>query len=138
MSTSWFITPYDPKAWEDPDDTSEKPISDLKINPVQFGLALKTQFLGINFEPYEWVWKFPDKLNQVIISFGMRGMLHEDQQIISFDINEGVVEFILWYRQFISDKYRLYFFNSSSWERLELTQNTSAQAIIRFIAGKPN
>ena len=40
MSSWYFVTPYDPKAWEDPDDTSEKPTSDLKIVSKDFREAL--------------------------------------------------------------------------------------------------
>ncbi|MBZ0301254.1 MAG: hypothetical protein K8J31_16025, partial [Anaerolineae bacterium] len=44
MTITFFITPVDPKAWEDPENPLEKPASDLYIEKTGFHEALLRQF----------------------------------------------------------------------------------------------
>ena len=66
---------------------------------------------------------------------GLRGSIQSDHETltISTGISHDLAEFILWYRRFIPREYNLYLFGSSSFERIELTQETSAESILTFI-----
>ena len=42
-----FLSPRDPRAWEDPDDTSPKPTSDLRIDVQLYREGLACRWEGI-------------------------------------------------------------------------------------------
>lgn len=137
MSISYFITPYDPKAWKDPADTNPKPTSDLRIDLEDFAGKLKEHWPGLLVEeehPIEnlhWTFPLPPEIEGYFAGAG--GALY-GQQIISLTRDyDGVFQgFLLWYRAYVPATYRLWFFNSSSWDRLELTRDTSEADILGF------
>ncbi len=136
MSNSCFITPYDPKAWEDPDDKREKPKSDLKIWREIFRTALIDRWTSAEVqEDYFGGWILTKgKATPQGISDEVRILLHDDHQVVSFNnhLSPLTLEFILWYREFVPERYPLYFFDSTSWDRLLLTTKTSAADIAAF------
>jgi hypothetical protein len=136
MSTSFFITPVDPKAWEDPNDTSPKPTSDLWIDVQTYREGLARRWEGIIFRNSDasrmkLSWELP--LEEKWYG-GLQGDLHEDQQSISFGTGpkKSFIDFILWHRSFVLDKYLLFLSNSSSWDSLKLMRDTTEQNIVEF------
>jgi hypothetical protein len=131
MSISWFITPYDPKHWEDPDDASEKPTSDLAIEPQDFYRYLEKHLPGIvPHVPYETTYELRSgDRTEVYVS------LYHHYQIISLSNNPipAFFDFILLYRAYVPATYRLFYFNSSSWESLELKPETTKRDIRYFM-----
>jgi hypothetical protein len=136
MSSSYFITPYDPKAWEDPDDDREKPSSDLKIYREQFRSALLEHWgpkrirEDKNTAINSWLLTNPQDAEDVDLEI----RLQENYQVIECGNfpKHAILEFVLWYRRFIPATYPLYFFHSSAWDSLVLTTDTTEQAIIDF------
>ena len=132
MSTTFFITPFDPKAWEDPDDTSPKPTSDLCIKPSEYREALLLRWPEITFaHEYPLRWELPPETEQYA---GLWGQLQDNQQIVGFGTGpkKSFIDFILWHRIIIPAQYQLFLFNSSSWDSLILTRDTTEQDIISF------
>lgn len=133
MSIMFFIAPFDPKAWEDPDDFSPKPTSDLRIEPSEYHQKLVERWPEINFNhlsPTEG-WKLPPESEH---PSGLRGWLQKNQQIVSFGKGptKSFIDFILWHRSIIPEQYPLFLFNSSSWDSLLLTKDTTEQDIVDF------
>ncbi len=135
MSSYYYILPYDPKAWEDPDDHSERPTSDLVIDPDEFKKALFGHWGPdkIEEETTWWLmWLLSNKSDPEGNS--MRVSLHDDHQVIALSTGPKhiLLEFVLWYRGFVPAKYPLYLNHSSSFERLLLTGSTTEEDIIAF------
>jgi hypothetical protein len=98
MSTSFFITPFDPKAWEDPNDTSEKPTSDLQIDRDLFRSKLLEHWTDSRFrESGSWSWFLHNEKD--IIGGDLWLHLQQNGQIVSFNPapKHVFLEFILWY-----------------------------------------
>lgn len=133
MSVSWFITPYDPKHWEDPDDIGEKPTSDLYVDRARLYdyLAAMWSDTDIHLSPEQppaYLVRNADKTT-------LRINLYHQSQIIALNNNatSEFFEFILLYRRFVPSHYDLFFFNSSSWESLPLKNETTREEIRRFM-----
>src|SRR5262245_34373001 len=136
MSIRWYITPYDPKHWEDPEDTSEKPTSDLYVDPEIFYHYVAEHQVEIVYYTGS---KTPTTYKVTSSDgFFVRINLYHKNQIFSLTNNPipPFFNFILLYRAFIPTTYRLYFFNSSSWESLELRLATTRQDIREFMGYK--
>lgn len=132
MSTTFFILPFDPKAWEDPNDTSPKPTSDLRISREDYRQALINRWEGITLPSYsDLSWELPPESREY---GGLHGYLQENQQIVSFGTGpkQSFIDFILFHRSFVPEDYELFLCNSSSWDRLLLTKATTVQDIIDF------
>ena len=133
MSVYFFITPYDPKAWEVAEDKSEKPSSELTIEHDFFGKKLLEHWTSDRcLKTVSGYWILTHLEDQV--GGGLEVHLQGNQQVVSF--NPGTknifLEFILWYRHFVSAEFPLYLFNSSSWESLLLTVKTTERDIEKF------
>jgi hypothetical protein len=65
---------------------------------------------------------------------GLICCLQKNQQIVSFGTGpkKSFIDFILWHRSVIPEQYPLYLFNSSSWDSLLLTKDTTEQDIVDF------
>lgn len=132
MSVMFFIAPFDPKAWEDPDDFTPKPTSDLRIEPSEYHQKLVERLSEINFVSGSLIrWELPPESKEYA---GLWGCLQENQQIVSFGTGpkKSFIDFILWHRSVIPEQYPLYLFNSSSWDSLLLTKDTTEQDIVDF------
>ena len=136
MSTTFFIAPFDPKAWEDPADTSPKPTSSLRINVQSYRKGLANRWEGITFSTSTQtgcllLWWLPCESNEY---GGLEGCLQSNAQIVGFGTGpkKSFMDFILWHRSFVLDEYELFLFNSSSWDSLKLTRNTTEQNIVDF------
>jgi hypothetical protein len=132
VSTTFYIAPFDPKAWEDPDDTNPKPTSDLHIKITEYSEQLQQRWPEITFSHWFPInWQLPPESGQYS---GLSGCLQENQQIVSFGTGpkQSFVDYILWHRSFVPEHYQLFLFNSSSWDSLILTRNTTEQDIIDF------
>jgi hypothetical protein len=77
------------------------------------------------------LWRIPEDE-----SSGFFGGLQANKQIISFNLTYWTVGFVLWYRRFIPNQHQLFFFNSSSWDSLEITPNIAKKEIEDFISSK--
>jgi hypothetical protein len=134
VSTAFYITPFDPKAWENPNDTNPKPTSDLHIEPAVYREKLKERWNEIVFftsSPFPLEWELPPESNQYS---GLSGQL-ENHQIVSFGTGpkKSFLDFILWHRSFVPEQYQLFLFHSSAWfDSLILTMKTTEQDIINF------
>ncbi len=136
MSTKFFIAPYSPAAWKSEDNTTDKPISNLRIDATEYYKYLlgKWKDATIHSQPSPGClleWSLPLETGEYI---GLEGCLQENQQIIEFGTGpkKSFLDFIISHRGFISDEHQLYLFNSSSWDSLELTSSTTEQDIINF------
>jgi hypothetical protein len=133
MSTTFFIAPFDPRAWEDPEDTSPKPTSDLSINPSEYRAKLLERWPQMTFIHTLPVlnWELPLEDGEYS---GLSGHLQTNLQIVEFGTGpkKSFVDFILWHRSVIPEQYPLYLFNSSSWDSLLLTNDTSEQDVVDF------
>ena len=126
MSIHLFITPYPPEQWE----TAS---SDLQIDSNTFALAFQQEWPLADVKVYEEggvSWNIPEES-----SVGFYGSLQTNLQIIGFVPGTWTAMFdlILWYRRFVDISYQLYFFNSSSWDSIELTNETTKQDIQKFL-----
>lgn len=132
MSTSFFIAPSDPKVWENPDDTSPKPTSDLQIKHSEYSEKLVDRWDDIRFiHGTELEWELPFESGQYT---GLWGLLQHNQQIVNFGTGpkQSFLDFILWHRSVVPEQYPLFLFNSSSWDSIILTSSTTEQDIINF------
>jgi hypothetical protein len=132
VSTSFYIAPFDPKAWENPDDTIPKPTSDLCIKRLEYREKLLERWSEITFSHESLLaWRLPLESGQYS---GLWGLLQDNQQIVSFGTGpkKSFVDFILWHRSVVPEEYQLFLFNSSSWDSLILTRTTTEQDIIDF------
>ena len=132
MSVIFYITPVDPKAWEDPKDTREKPTSNLHIDRENFRAALLQRFSkAIEHDSKYWILYSED--HQRGIECYLSRVEPEGYNYISFSpYGFNFIEFILWFRRFVSLNHTLYLFNSSSWDRLILTENTTFEEVKNF------
>jgi hypothetical protein len=140
VSVSWFILPYDPKAWEDPDDLSPKPTTNLRIDPKLYETALRERWPKAEIHgPAQGsrmvlTWRLPVPPEMEGNFSGLRGDLHDDCQVISFGRgpNENFFGFIMFHRSFVPQDFHLFLLNSSYFDRLELKQDTTEEDIIQF------
>ena len=134
MSISWYITPYDPKEWEDPNKLGEKSSSDLEVNPTELFHVLESHWTKDVFIE-DSAKTFPPYVVQDQDGSTLRIYLYHQHQIIELDNTPGeyFFDFILLYRAFIPETYTLYFFNSSAWDSLELKLRTTIQEIKQFM-----
>src|SRR5258708_5801833 len=116
MSGVFFITPYDPKDWQD-HNIGEVPqifLIDIQI----FGAELRKSWPDAEI-------RFPAPDDSVTIYWdlspaGLSGSLFPDHQTLTIvrGIQQNLVEFINWYRLFIPSQHKLYLFRDYSFERL--------------------
>ncbi len=126
MTIHLIITPYDPKEWETQTSSLQ-----IDINHFEQEFLKKWNNGTITKIPTGRLsWHVPE-----IGSSGFFGSLHSNKQIVTFSLGnwETFPDFVLWYRAFIPTNYRLFFFNSSNWESLELTENTTREMVSKFI-----
>ena len=129
--TTFFIAPYEPQKWE----TAK---SDLRIDPNWYRERLLEKWPEVLFfktspNVYLLNWELsisPGPTGSV----GGIGGLQTNQQIVS--MSTPFEEFFLWHRQIIPGQYRLYLFNDSSWDSLELTADTTIEDIQQFVGGR--
>ena len=129
--TTFFIAPYEPKEWK----TSQ---SDLRINPDWYRARLLEKWPYVIFfdtSPNVYLLNWELSITQDPSgSVGGIGGLQTNQQIVS--MSTPFEEYFLWHRQIIPGKYRLYLFNDSSWDSLELTADTTIEDIQDFLEGR--
>jgi hypothetical protein len=136
MST-FFIAPYeptdDPSRWE-----ALKTTSDLRIDPTWYREQLVRRWADIEFfeipSPRPLHWSLYTKAEGGELIPQGSGSLQANLQVIS--MGTPVEEFFLWHRSIIPRNYRLFLFNDSSWDSLELTPGTTIEEISRFIADR--
>src|SRR5262245_4057652 len=117
MSVTYFITAVDPRAWEDPEDHSEKPTSDLFIDSSEYREQVLKRW------PDAELYSPPDSLMLLTWNLyvtGMLGHLHNDHQTVALKPGRGLVELILWHRAFVPAERILFLFADSSFEHLDL------------------
>lgn len=136
--TSFFIAPYEPT--DDPEKWEElKTASNLKIDPVSYRQQLLQQFPHTKFFrtsdtlALQWSLYIETKEGDIVPS--SIAALHGDYQVVSLDT--PCEEFFLWHRSVIPSEHALFLFNSSSWDSLELTSETTLEEIQRFVGGVP-
>jgi len=133
MSVHWYVTPYDPKYWEDPEDLSPKPTSDLKVDIQDFEIYLKNHWSEVTVRSHSdknrLFFRKKTDFTELAISFS-----NENQvvQLGSNPINQLMCEFLQHYRRYINQRYPLHFFNSSDWNSLRLEPETTINDINAF------
>jgi len=133
MSITWFVTPYDPKHWQDPLDRGKKPTSDLHVDGsefYQFARSRVPELVDYNPGASFSMYKISNDDGTTL-----RVNLYQGNQIISLDNTPTppFFDFVLAYRAFVSAQYPLFFFNSSSWDSLQLTSKTTKQDLRKFM-----
>src|SRR5260370_38882813 len=128
MSTYFFIAPYDPSAWKDPDASTQQPTSDLTVEPQQSALAILKRWPLVQIQPaagaHPLTWLLPSGRPGL---GRLRGHLHRNLQVVEFGTGpkEIFLDFILWHRTCVADHSSLFLFNSSAWDSLVLTLQTT-------------
>jgi hypothetical protein len=107
----------------------------LRINPDWYRKRLLGRWPGIVFfkispEDYLLEWGLPVSAAGAAIHAGIQS----NQNVV--DLDTPFEEFFLWHLQIIPDQYRLYLFNDSSWDSLELTPDTTIGDIQQFVGGR--
>ncbi|HVU14996.1 MAG TPA: hypothetical protein VHD90_27170 [Phototrophicaceae bacterium] len=130
MTVRYYITPYDPEGWRDPDaDDSTRPHSDLRVNVNDFDKQLRQRWHEAEASRGSWQFNYPD-------GQGIGGSLIDDNegdhQIAAIEVGRGFNEFVLWYRSFIPPEYPLFLFLEGQWNSLQLTSRTPLEEIAAF------
>lgn len=129
---TFFIAPYEPTSDSSKWD-SLKTASDLRIDVHDYRQRLKKRWP--HAECYEdqfdrpLMWVLVDFVGSEKIPHGI-GSLHIDYQIVSHDTPH--VHFFLWHRSVIPKKYRLWLFDDTRWDSIELTPETTREDIESF------
>lgn len=134
MSVKFFIGPFDPKLWEDPNAPPDpKPVSSLRIDPAAYKMALFERWptaKELSFENIKGaVWWRLNKHNLC----GVEVRLQNNLQYVSIS-SGGInfIEFILWHRAYVPAEYKLFLFNDSGWDSLVLTSATTKEEVVQF------
>ncbi len=131
MTVRYYIVPYDPAGWRDPDaDDTTRPHSDLRVNINDFDKQLRQRWNEAETFPYRsWQFVYPD-------GQGILGSFINDTdgnyQIAAIEVGRGFNEFVLWYRSFIPPEYLLFLFLEGQWNSLQLTSRTPLEEIAAF------
>jgi hypothetical protein len=129
--TAFFVAPYEPSEWRESH-------SDLRIDPTFYKERMlerwpETKFFQTSPDvPLQWMINIRDKSGVGV--HGTIGMLHNDFQVVSCDT--PFEEFFVWHRSLMPSKYKLFLFNDSSCESLELKPETSLDEVKQFIGGE--
>lgn len=128
MPTRYYITPYDPASWRDPDVDGDT--SSLKVFFMDFSNAARSVWSSYQAHPsFSWSITF---LDDVMIDGGFIG---EGKQVLILSqpmVPSHWYDFIIWYRTFIPIEYSLFLFAEGSWNSLKLTDKTTASDIREF------
>jgi len=135
MSGVFFITPYDPKDWQQQNFGDVPKIFAVDIH--QFGAALKRQWPAAEIREasadspiaFDWNLLPTDTIR------GLTGSLHSDLETLTIHsgVQHDLIPFIVWYRRFIPGENTLYLFHHSAFERVELTLETGEDQIRNFL-----
>ena len=130
MSIHFFITPYPALEWE-------SARSDLEIVPDDFAESFLKKWPNAKLEftvAGGILWQVSEKEG-----VGFFGELQANKQIVSFEPGNWTTffDFVIWYREYVAKQYRLFFFNSSSWDSLEITSQTMKREINEFLSSSP-
>src|ERR1051326_2790945 len=107
MSSSYFVTPYDPIAWRD-GEPNPKPTSDLRIDFHDFAQKLAGRWPGIKVHlgggesNVALAWEFPLPPQIARNYGGTTGILFDDLQLVSLsrDYDGKFQGFLTWYRTY--------------------------------------
>lgn len=134
MSITCFIFPADTKLWEDPNSKIEYPKPDFRILKSDFRIKLKERFPHLVEGGILGTYELNSESEQGIgISVAVVDETYTTVYIKPYGVN--LVEFILWYREYVPEKYELYFnCMSFSFDGLKLTSKTTADDIREFFS----
>jgi hypothetical protein len=133
MSTHYFIGPIDPLSYTD-NSSESKPVCDLQIDPVDYRQKLMERW------PSATEWESPGFAGEVrwdLDEYNLHGVevsLNTDLQHVGFS-SGGInfLEFIMWHRLYVSENFKLYLYNDSSFpEHLVLDSGISEDKVIDF------
>lgn len=126
--TKVLIVPYRPENWTGHGWTHD---IDFQVDPAVLLQAMRDRWpdASVDFSqlPETSVeWNFPSHF---------WGHLQSNCQAVSVTTGpkQSLIEFVLWYREFIDPSIRLFLMNEWSEETLELTLRTSADEITDFV-----
>lgn len=110
-------------------------LSDLVIEPLEYQAKLIARWSDITFGPYgvsEYLlqWRLPPEQHYA----GLWGGLQSSKQVITFETGpkRSFIDFVLWNRSIIPQRYDLYFSNSTTFVALLLTTQTKEDDILQF------
>jgi hypothetical protein len=127
MTTRFYITPYDPAGWRDPDaDSATRPQSDLYIWVSDFTRQLRRTWHRVNSPPFGFEIEYSKEQGV------SGGFMSEGNQILALEVGESFNEFVLWYRGYVPSEYPLYLFPEGDWDSLRLTSETTLEDIAAF------
>ncbi|MEL7433909.1 MAG: hypothetical protein AAFN11_08170 [Chloroflexota bacterium] len=133
MSTKYFIFPADTNLWKVPGEPKNRPKPTLQINSRDFATALKKKFpFAIRHGETGY------KLNAEKSEAGVEVYVLPVEEIYTTaymtPYGDNLVEFILWYRNYVPDEHELYLNGfHKSFEGLELTSETTQEDIESFM-----
>jgi hypothetical protein len=127
MTVRYYITPYDPATWRDPDaDPATRGQSDLYIQTNAFDRQLRQRWREVEASRGSWQFVYPD-------GQGAGGSFtDEGNQIAAIEAGRGFNEFVLWYRSYVPSTYDLFLFREGYWDSLRLTSATALDDIAGF------
>jgi hypothetical protein len=127
MTMRYYITPYDPASWRDPDaEDSTRGKSDLYVKTNDFDKQLRQRWHEAEASRGSWQFVYPDGQG-IVGSFTV-----EDYQIVALEVGRGFNEFVHWYRSYIPPNYPLFLFYEGKWDSLELSSSTTLEDIAHF------
>lgn len=131
MSTTWYVTPFDPAAWKE-DATPEQQLlraSDLVINTINFDLSALIWYQKFKSEHPEFAANYPSSY------VGSR--TGDERNILAIQREYGIEHYIYWYRSYIPARYPLYLFTyEDDWDNaLVMTKRTTVDDLRRYIWG---
>jgi hypothetical protein len=127
MSITFFLTPYRPK------DVATGNYC-FRLNPDEYKAKLIAKWEDIEFFPLDTddivlFWRMP-KQGEYSSSLYE---LHNNYQTVTFGFDHLIAEFVHWHRSLIDPKCTLYFYNSSSYQPIEITSTMSLEEIQAII-----
>jgi hypothetical protein len=123
-----LISPYKPQDWTGDNWTVQ---IDFQIEPDFLAEAIKKRWLDADVK----VSQLPETPVEWVFLSHFMGWLLSDRKSVSITNGpkSSLIEFVLWYRQFIVPSVRLFLMTESSEETLELTTEISANDIEDFV-----
>jgi hypothetical protein len=116
---AWFVLPYEPQDWEKG--------SELSIDPTEYLNQMKMKWPYI--EQYPTVASKTHLLQWRLTSEDEVGGLQTNRQVVDFGSGPSFIEFVIWHRQFVLAKHRLYLCNNSSEKCVELNPGVTARDV---------
>ena len=136
MSVTFVIAPYLPGKWAEIGYSYTEPIDDFAIDTTAYQEQIRLRWPNVELHKpenknYSMEWILPPSRPGFA---GLQGRLSVSRQIVVIGTGpkESFLDFILWYRSFVSSEDDLYLFGSGYEDALHLKPNTTEQDVVDY------